>query len=593
MFVRVAPDIPKIEQSYWYVHDTGTRGSESIRVGSVVRIPLHGRRVRGWVCELTDNEDQLLMGNNDVLDISKIKKVIEFVSDGPPPHLVTLCEQLSRYYLCSPITFLRAASPDRIVTGISYDAHAGSEGHASRVVLVDPRADRRDIIREHIASNGSTIIITPDSHSRITSWCQELGFNAIQYRHGDKSKDDSFRRASTRNCIVVGGRVALFAPVTDCKSIIVLDDAYEQLSEERSPRWNVSDCAKFAAQKWGIDLTFITSVPSVATHSIDVVDKREERSWPRITIENRNAADPALGVFTQPIVAALTQALESGHDAAVILNNKVNARFLVCRSCDAVATCELCNHSVYQDDSQEQPFQCPTCTTSRPSICLECGATTFKKYRRGLQSTTQDCEALFSKHRVVEFSKTKDQKNEMYEQSDKATLFVATEALFHRKDLTRRLACCVFIDIDSMLFRSGMNAFEQVLVVVNRALRSLHKTDLRTPMILATRAPDNMLLADIAHGDFVTNRDRELALRRQLRLAPFFATAEITSTTPAMDKFLGEVPGDILVGTTVEYDKTTAFLAAADHDTLAEKAYGAVRGVTSNNRCTVSIDVYD
>ncbi len=590
MYLRVAPDIPKLNQTYWYSCDEKIKGYQAITRGSVVRIPLHGRRVRGWVLECAHDAPALTLRDGSALDVSKIKSIIEYVSDGPPAHLVEFAHKLSRHYLTSKVTFLRAMSPTRIMRTISYASHETGAGAQSKLIVVDPRADRRAFIHEHIAQSGSTIIITPDSHERIATWAKELSHRTIEYHHDDKNKDNSYLQASHNNCVIVGGRVALFAPVTDCQSIIILDDAYEQLSEERSPRWNVSHCAQIASEMWKIPLTFISSVPSAATKDLDIVDERTSRPWPSVLIENRNNADPALGVFTRSIVTAITKALESGNDAAVILNNTVNARLVVCRSCDTVATCATCEHCVHQDDSETNPLVCPTCATRRPLLCLSCGGTTFKKYRRGLSSVAKDCAALFSKHRVVELSKLHSVPTNT---SGQPTLYVATEAIFHRPELTKSLACCIFIDIDSMMFRSGMGAFEQTLVVVNRALRILKKRDLANPVILATRSPDNILLKEIVDGDFVSNRDRELALRQQLRLAPYYATVEVTASTPAIEKMVKDIPSSIVGGTKKEKENTSVLLRAKNHEELTDQAYSAINALRLNHRCTLSVDAYD
>lgn len=594
MYVRVAPDVPKLNEAYWYSCEEKTKGINSIVVGSIVRIPLHGRRVRGWVLECATSASDLTKRDGTSLDLDKIKNVIEFVSNGPPEHLVDFAEKLSRHYLSSGVTFLRAMSPTRIVRNVSYKPHDKGVGADQKLILVDPRANRRELIQENISPSGSTIIIAPESHARIASWVSELGHRAIAYRHDDKSSDTSFQQASLNNCVIVGGRVALFAPVTDCQSIIVLDDAYEQLSDERSPRWNVSDCAKLASSLWNLPLTFISSVPSSVTNDIETIDRRTSAPWPKVLIENKNNSDPALGMFTRSVVAAITQALDNGNDAAVILNNTVNARLLVCRSCETIATCAVCEHSVHQDDSDTDPLICPTCETRRPLLCLACGGSTFKKYRRGLSSVAKDCTALFSKHRVVELSKSRPHSAEVSESdSAKPTLYVATEALFHRRELTRKLACCIFIDIDSMMFRPGIGAFEQTLVVINRALRVLKKTDIKNSVILVSRSPDNVLLSEIVAGDFVSNRDRELVLRKQLKLAPFYATVEVTAPTHAIEKMLDELPNESVGGTKLEKENTSVLVRASDHNQLADVAYSAISAVRLNNRCTLSVDAYD
>jgi|GEM_PF-3826090 len=82
MFVRITPDVLKIENTYWYKVSASTKNSEKIVVGSIVRVNINGRNTKGWVCEISRSIDELI-GAGTITE-SKIKEVIEYVSDGPP-----------------------------------------------------------------------------------------------------------------------------------------------------------------------------------------------------------------------------------------------------------------------------------------------------------------------------------------------------------------------------------------------------------------------------------------------------------------------------------------------------------------------------
>lgn len=592
MFLRVAADIPKIEKSYWYKSDESVKGHSEIRVGSIVRINLHGRRVRGWVCESAQDHKIIDDKTGQDFDPEKLKNIVEFVSDGVPPHLVDFCEKLGRQYLCSPITFLRMCSPPKIIRGLGFKKYHFGEGSSKQKFIVDPRADRREQIQDNIAKSGTTIIVSPDSHSRLTKWLNEIGLQAINYSE-ETSQLEVFKNSTKQNVVIVGGRSALFAPSSDCQSIIVLDDSYEQLRDERSPKWSAIDVAGLASESWKIPVCAITSIPSASTFDFQTHDLREKNNyWPVIDVENMNQTDPVLGLFTPKVVSAINQSTKSGLDSAIVLNNTASARMLICRSCDAIATCENCDHAVYLDENVPDPLVCPVCFTSRPSICLKCKGSSFKKLRKGVQSLASECAGIFPKNKIIELWK-----NSKDIQSDDAganrNIYVTTEVLFHRSDLCKKLGCVIFIDIDSVLFRPSMNAFEQTLVLINRGLRSISKSDLRNPIVVSTRAPDNVLIQDILKSDFYSNFSRELDLRKELRLAPFFATAKIKAKTEAVDKLVDSLDPDLVSAKIDEKEDSIVYLTAKNHDELTEKALKPVRNLASNNRCVFSVDYYD
>lgn len=592
MYLRVAADIPKIEKSYWFTSDVEIKGHSQIRVGSIVRINLHGRRVRGWVCEIASDRPQVRDDESE-FDVNKLKSIIEFVSDGPPPHLVAFCERLSKYYLSSPVTFLRACSPTRIQTGIQYSSPDFDGPKTKTKILVDPRADRREVIIENISTTGSTIIISPDSHERLIAWLQQANYKVVNYSDDATGSAETYRAATEKNIVIVGGRSTIFAPTSDCQSLIILDDAFEQLREERSPKWSALDVARIASDLWSVPLGVITSVPSVSTHEFEVKDIRNiSKPWPKIKIENRNNTDPVLGVFTKKIVATINRSFKEGLDSAIVLNNTKSARMLVCSSCDIIATCENCEHAVYLDETQDHPLICPVCSTSRPSICLNCKVTTLKKIGKGLKSIANECQGIFPRHQVIEISKSFSE-DEFESNDNLPKLYVATESLFHRPLLTSKLGNVIFLDIDSSIFRPSMNAFEQTLVLVNRALRAIKTSTIGSPIIVSTRAPENILIKDISHMDFVENHNREILLRRDLKLAPFYATAKIKSNTKAIEKYIAELPEEIISVVERSDADSIVYLTAKDHEELSTKSYVATRRLASKQRCIFSVDVYD
>jgi len=58
---RVAPDVTAVERVFDYIVPDPL--ASLVRVGAIVRVPLHGRRVRGWVVAdsvTSETEERLL-----------------------------------------------------------------------------------------------------------------------------------------------------------------------------------------------------------------------------------------------------------------------------------------------------------------------------------------------------------------------------------------------------------------------------------------------------------------------------------------------------------------------------------------------------
>jgi primosomal protein N' len=510
-----------------------------------------------------------------------------------PAPLVDFADELAHYYLSSPVPFLRAASPDHIIAPglVSYSEQKQYAQHSETCMYVDPRADRRELIKDNISESGSTILVTPQNHYRLAQWLDQLAINnTVIVPHG-KTEKASFIAASKSKTVVVGGRASLFAPVSDCHSIIVLDDAYEQLSEERSPKWNATDVARMYARHFSIPLTVITSVPSSSTYGMTVIDKRIKQSWPSISIFDLSESDPNLGTFQIDIVRSIRSSIDEGSNAAIVVHSATASRMMICVQCGEIATCEQCSRSVVLKNLEDTTLLCETCHHKNAYICRHCHGTKFKKRRKGLGSLVEEARNLFLDADIVEVrAGTKTENSNV---SAKPAVFVGTEALMHRDDLMRNISHVVFIDFDSTIYRPGFTAFTQTLVLVNRAMRAMKKTEHRRPITICTRTPRHVLIEDIAAGDFVSHFTRDITLRRQLGFAPFAATAEIETDKAHRDELVDLLDSTIISGTTDADPRYGVFLKAPNHEMLKQVAYQAVRKIAAQSRCTISIDSYD
>jgi primosomal protein N' (replication factor Y) len=77
----VQPDVPAVTRAFDYA--VPDELAPLVTVGTIVRVPLHGRRVRGWV--LADHVESEVAP-------AQLRPLQKVVSAGPPPDVVALCE---------------------------------------------------------------------------------------------------------------------------------------------------------------------------------------------------------------------------------------------------------------------------------------------------------------------------------------------------------------------------------------------------------------------------------------------------------------------------------------------------------------------
>ncbi|MGH9029691.1 MAG: hypothetical protein ACRDV4_08770, partial [Acidimicrobiales bacterium] len=105
--VRVVPDVPALAKGFDYL--VPAKLDDLVRVGTQVRVTLHGRRVAGWVVE-----DHAAPGAG--LELRPLDSVR---GCGPPASVVELSNWASWRWAGPRATFLKAASSATVVRSLS------------------------------------------------------------------------------------------------------------------------------------------------------------------------------------------------------------------------------------------------------------------------------------------------------------------------------------------------------------------------------------------------------------------------------------------------------------------------------------------
>ncbi len=489
-----------------------------MRVGAIVRVPLHGRRVRGWVIEDAVAPDA---GRSKLLD------VLAVVSAGPPADVVALTEWIAWRWSGPRVAVLRSASAPNQVAVASEGADVGATGpaaepgtsnFAARVLRQPPLVDRRAQVGALCAPSGSTIVCVADAgRSRALAAYLTGQGRAVAMLHSfesDAARTQGWRRAADGECIVVGGRIAALAPVPDLRAVIVVDDADEALQEERSPTWHARDVLHERAMRAGVPFTVCSPVPTV--EAIVTADPGrpveapapdvEIGGWPRVQVADRREEPPGSGLMSE----ALASALHNAPGLAVcVLNRRGRFRLLVCASCQ---------HLLRWDKPDERPLVCP-----------DCGATKLRVLRAGVARVREELEALVPGARVAEVDTATVDVPE-------ADIVVGTEAVLHRAAVRRsKPALVAYLDLDQELLAPRYRAAAQAHWLLTRGAQLLSsRSRHETLMLLQTRIPDHVVVQAMVRGDPAAVAETEIEYRRTLAYPPFGALAELAGADDAL-----------------------------------------------------------
>ncbi len=530
--VRVLPDVAAIGRCFDYV--VPDHLSDQVRVGTIVRVPLHGRRVRGWVVE-----DGVAPAPG-----IRLQPLARVTGWGPPPGIVDLAAWAAWRWAGPRSTFLRAASPRRRVPSLTgappppssvHSKLGGSSPHGLSAASVGAgKSQNERLVGEAFGGERSVVRVPPDADPFVfVTTAASLGDalvltpSAAQAAHlvrrlrrdgrSVAAWPDDWARAAAGGTVVVGGRGAAWAPMPSLAAVVAIDAHDQAYQEERAPSWNGWHVAAERARREGVPCVALSPCPTLEALEwgplLTASRERERAGWPAIEVVDRRDDDPRSGLYSERLV----RLVRSGRRVACILNRKGRARLLACAACGELARCERCGTATEQ---LPEGLRCLTCGLQRPALCGACGSQRLKVLRPGVSRVVEELEALVG----AGVGEVTSQSSAVPD----TRVVVGTEAALHRLDEVDAVA---FLDFDQEVLVPRFRAAEQALALLARAGRLVRGR--RGTIVVQTRVPDHEVLDAAVHADPGRLTTAELGRRKALRLPPFTALAEVSGPDAA------------------------------------------------------------
>jgi primosomal protein N' (replication factor Y) len=553
--VRVRPDEPGLDKLFDYAVPAAL--DEGVRVGSVVRIALAGRRVGGWV--VADDVDP-----PEGMELQPLAKVTGW---GPPPEVLELAEWAAWRWAGRPASLLRTATAANAVRALPrpprltvpppapvapdevHDLAAEALAAGVATVRLPPAADPYPVLVA-AAALGPILVVGP-----MASSVRRLGLRLRRAGLPVALLPDDWATARAGAASVFGTRAAAWAPVPRPAAVVVLDEHDESLQQEQAPTWHARDVLVERARRLGVPCVMVSPTPSLEALELGpllVPSRAAERAgWPLVEVIDRRGAAPGEGLFSERLV----QALRSEARVVCILNRKGRSRLTSCANCSEVATCERCQAAVVQ--AEEGTLSCLRCGLSRPVVCTHCGGLRMKNLRAGVSRVREELEAL-AREPVAEV--TADA--ERGAGGTGTRIVVGTEAALHQLDAADVVA---FLDLDQELLAPRYRAAEEAFSLLVRAARLVGGRAGGGRLLLQTRQPQHEVVQAAVMADPGRVAAAEADRRRELAYPPATAMAVVSGpSAAAWIDALGRPSGVEVLGPA----DGRWLLRAPDHDTL-------------------------
>ncbi|MGK0479787.1 MAG: primosomal protein N' (replication factor Y), partial [Ilumatobacter sp.] len=146
------PNVTGLDKSFDYLIPDDLRAPARfgpVRIGTIVRVELHGRRIGGWISDIVDFDDA-------AVDRKSLKPISKITGHGPDVELFELAEWASiRWAARRSRPFLVAASPSRAITSLPPARRTAP--------VVSPSSPSSPATTELLAAGGGVLRLPPRS----------------------------------------------------------------------------------------------------------------------------------------------------------------------------------------------------------------------------------------------------------------------------------------------------------------------------------------------------------------------------------------------------------------------------------------------
>ena len=353
--------------------------------------------------------------------------------------------------------------------------------------------------------------------------------------------------------IVLGTRLAVFAPLPGLALIVVDEEQDASFKQQDGVRYSARDVAVFRAHQAGIPIVLGSATPALETYAHALSGRYQllrlsQRAVPQAQLPLVHTVDMRKHKLEDglapPLLEALQQRLARGEQSLVFLNRRGYAPVLMCPACDWVSGCRRCSTRMVLHLADKQ-LRCHHCgaSTPIPRHCPSCGNADIHPFGRGTQRLEATLGAHFPQARVLRIDSDSTRSKGSFSrmlgeiQAGRADILVGTQILAKGHDFPK-LTLVAVLNADSALYSADYRAperlFAQLVQVAGRAGRA----GLSGEVLIQTQYPRHPLYLALAQHDYPGFARTLLAEREQAGFPPYVFEAVLRAEAEKLDSAL-------------------------------------------------------
>ncbi len=362
------------------------------------------------------------------------------------------------------------------------------------------------------------------------------------------------RRGAAR--IVVGTRSAVFAPVANLALIVVDEEHDSSYKQEETPRYNGRDVAVMRGKLNEAAVVLASATPSIESYHnaeagkyrlMELTERVERRPLPEVELVDMRFEFQQTGseqIFSRPLIREVTERLERGEQAMILLNRRGYSSVVLCRACGETLQCKNCSIAMTFHKAAHR-MECHYCGYRRavPTHCPACQSEHIFFLGAGSEKVEEKLHAAFPQARIGRLDRDTVRSRNDFERvlnqfhSGELNLLVGTQMIAKGHDV-HGVTLVGVVGADYALgfpdFRAAERTFQLLTQVAGRAGRG------ETPgkVVLQTYHPDHYAIQFAQRHDYAAFYEKEIRFRKWMHYPPFSALANVLVRSDKLEQTL-------------------------------------------------------
>lgn len=369
----------------------------------------------------------------------------------------------------------------------------------------------------------------------------QLGIYHSKYNDAERVEIWKKQLSDNPYKVILGVRSSVFLPFQNL-GLIIIDEEHETSFKQQdpAPRYHARSVAVMLAKMYNAKTLLGTATPSMESYYnacqgkyglVELTTRFKDIALPKIEIidvKDLRRRKIMKGIFSQPLVDAVQQAIDEGKQAILFQNRRGFAPMLECKECGWVPKCQNCDVSLTIHKNMNH-LSCHYCgfTYLIPSSCPKCGCTELRSKGYGTEKIEELVSQTFQGARISRMDLDTTRTKNAYERiindfsQGRTNILIGTQMVTKGLDFDK-VKVVGIIDADSILNYPDFRSYEYAFMMMGQVAGRAGRKGEQGRVILQTKNADIPIISQIANNDFKAFYNDTLEERMMFKYPPFY-----------------------------------------------------------------------